>query len=98
MKTSDYKVAKFWGQLHAVFGLGMGVGFIGRLLINLENVEGNVTVARVFIFGGLIAWLIIMISMNTITNYFTEKIGKLILTAFEIIMVVGFLGYCMMVA
>lgn len=98
LKTSDYKVARFWGQLHAVLGLGMGVGFIGRLLMNLENVEGNITVARVFIFGGLIAWLIIMFGMNTITNYFKDKTGKRILTAFEIIMVVGFLGYCMMVA
>ena len=75
----------------------MGVGFLGRLLANLENVEGNITTARVFIFGGLIAWLIIVLGMNTISNYFTEKRGKLILTAFEIIMVIGFLGYCMMV-
>lgn len=97
LKISNYKVAKFWGQLHAALGVGMGVGFIGRLLGNMENVEGSITTARVFIFGGLIAWLIIVLGMNTISNYFTEKRGKLILTAFEIIMVIGFLGYCMMV-
>lgn len=94
LKVSNYKVAKFWGQLHAFLGVGMGVGFVGRLSIGLESIEGNQLLAKILFFGTIAAWLVIIFGMNTIYNHFTEKTGKKIITALEIIFICCALAYC----
>jgi len=74
----------------------MCVGFIGRLSIGLESIEGNLLVAKILFFGNLVAWLMIILGTNTIYNYFTEKTGKKIITTLEIIFVCCALAYCSM--
>jgi len=97
LKASNYKVAKFWGQLHAAFGVGMGIGWIARLIMSLETIDGNPITARVLLFGGLFAWIIVMLGMNPISNHLPDKAGKIIMAVIEIIGVCCFLGYCCMI-